>query len=377
MQNRVVFLLLCLGNITISFNVAAITAAVPVISLSLGLPDFLVSKIIPYYLIPYGFGALLYAPLTRYLNYRTVLGVSMVMLAISCFVCGQSSSLNQILIARIVMGITAASAIPLGLMIIGELFERDVRGRLVGVFFSCSFFSSLVGIALSGIANWRWLFYVPAILGFALVVCLIILKVDLLNRKHEAPVNYIKALNNQKIRSVFIFIFAISFLYHGVHKWFGVYLNRIYDLDKLSISFFFIVMAVAGLCGQLLGGVLSDKKGRLVSCYVGIVGLAASTMFLISTYSLIVLGLILGIISMCWTIGHNGVSTVLTDFHDQDRPIIASLNSSIRFISGGLGFYVSSLFVEKSFSLTFFCIGILMIVVALSIPKLVKAAAVK
>jgi hypothetical protein len=63
-------------------------------------------------------------------------------------------------------------------------------------------------------------------------------------------------------------------------------------------------------------------------------------------------------ISAGWTVGHNGVSTVLTDFPDKYRAELASLNSSIRFLSGGLGFYLSGFLIEKSFPLNFFIIGI-------------------
>lgn len=362
-----------MGCITISFNVAAIAAVIPVISIDLGLPDFQVSRIIPYYLMPYGIGALIYAPLTRFVTYRVVMVVSMVLFAVTCFVCGSVQSLEYFLIARILMGITAASAIPLGLMIIGELFEKDVRGRLVGVFFSCAFIASLAGIALSGIASWRWLFYVPAGFGIVLAAGFLIFSSDLLNRVHVGHINYLRVFRNIKIRNVFIFIFAISFLYHGVHKWYGIYLSRIYDLNQFEISVCFIVAALGGFVGQLLGGILSDKKGRLISCVVGIIGLSVGTMLLLGEYPVVVLAMILVVISMCWTVGHNGVSTVLTDFSDCDRPMIASLNSSVRFISGGIGFWVSSFFVEKSFGLTFFVIGVLMLTLAFFLKRIIPA----
>ncbi len=362
---------MCLGCVTISFNIAAIAAVIPVISASLHLSDFEASKIIPYYLMPYGVGALIYAPLTRFVSYRVVMACTMVLFAATCFVCGSAQSLSVILGARIVMGITAASAIPLGLMIIGELFEKEIRGRLVGGFFSCAFFASLAGIALSGIASWRWLFYAPAIFGILLAIGFLVFGSDLLNRVHVGHINYLRIVNNAKIRNVFIFIFVISFLYHGVHKWYGVYLSRVYWLSQFEISVCFIAAALGGIFGQLFGGVLSDKKGRHVSCLAGVVGLAFGVMLLVGHYHVVVLGLILVIISTCWTIGHNGLSTVLTDFPDKDRPMIASLNSSVRFISGGLGFCVSALFVEKSFGLTFFTIGILIFIASLFITKLV------
>lgn len=370
-DRKIVYLLLCLGNITISFNVAAISAAIPAISAGLKLPDILIAKIIPYYMIPYGLGALIYAPLTKYVTYRMVMVITMSIFAVTCLVCGFIHSLGPFLLARIIMGTAAASMIPLGLMLIGELFEKETRGRLVGLFFSCSFFASLAGVTVSGIADWRYLFTIPALLGMLTAVSVLIFGSGLLNKRHTANINYVSALGNPRIRNIFLFIFAISFLYHGVHKWFGIYLSRIYHLDKLSISVFFIVSALAGLTGQILGGYLSDKKGRLVSCYTGIIGLSAGIMLLRGEYSLIMLAAVFILIAMGWTIGHNGISTVLTDFSHQDRPVMASLNSSVRFISGGLGFFVSSFFVAQSFSLTFFCIGILLLLLFFIIRKVI------
>ncbi|VAX34938.1 Cysteine desulfurase [hydrothermal vent metagenome] len=371
-HRKIIYILICLGNITISFNIAAITAAVPAISLDLHQPDFLVSKIISYYLIPYGIGALIYAPLTRYISYRSVLSFVMAGYAVSSFVCGMGQSLNALLMARVAMGITAAGAIPLGLMVIGEFFEKSVRGRLVGGFFSCSFFASLAGVMLGGLMHWRWIFYVPAMLGALMALSFFIFGKKNLRIKHEAPVNYLHIFNKTSIRNIFIFIFILSALYHGVHKWFGVYLDRFYQMDKLTISFFFILAAIGGFIGQHVGGYLSDKKSRLVSCYVGLVGLGITTMLLAGHYSLTILGIIFITLSMFWTIGHNGISTVLTDFPDEDRPLIASLNSSVRFIGGGVGFYVSSFFVKKNFGLTFFYIGILMLFIIIMLNRIFK-----
>jgi MFS family permease len=71
--------------VTISFNVAAIAAVIPAMSLDLGLADLLVAKIIPFYMIPYGIGALIYAPLTRYVSYKVILGCSMALYSSACF----------------------------------------------------------------------------------------------------------------------------------------------------------------------------------------------------------------------------------------------------------------------------------------------------
>lgn len=342
---------------TINLNNTAVEAAVPAMSSSLGIPALLGAKIIPFYLIPYGIGALVYAPLTRYISYQWILTAVILLYALFSYFCATAVSLSPLLMGRLGMGVTAAGVIPLGLIVIGQLFEKKVRGRLVGGFFGCSFLASLAGVAVSGVVDWRWLFLIPAVCGLVTAVAILSCRMELLRHVHGASVNYFKSLKEPQIRNIFIFIFVLSFLYHGVHKWFSIYLSRDYGLDKLAISAFFIIIALGGGIGQLLGGYLSDKKGRRTACAVGIILLSVSTMLLAGHYPLIGLAGLLALISMGWTIGHNGFSTVLTDFPDDHRPEIASLNSSIRFTSGGLGFYVSSFFVERNFGWVFFGIG--------------------
>jgi len=370
-DRKLIYIFLCFGCITISFNVAAIAAAIPAISADLNIPDLLASKIIPFYMIPYGIGALLYAPLTRRFSYRVLLSVPLCIYAFSSYYCASITGIERFFIGRVGMGVAGASAIPLGLLIIGQLFDKNIRGRLVGVFFGCSFIASIAGIVLSGTVSWRWLFYVPALIGAVTALSFLIIPSKALNKIHGVKINYISVFKNVSIRNLFVFIFMISFLYHGVHKWFGVYLSRIYELDKFTISLFFIVILIGGALGQLIGGFITDKKGRLAACIVGILILSFSTMLLFFDHSMYVLAFILSMITFGWTIGHNGVSTVLTDFPEEHRPELASLNSSVRFIAGGIGFQISSLFVEKSFSMTFFIFGFFMFALSFILKKVI------
>lgn len=350
-----------MGNIAISFNVGAIAAAIPNISQDLHLPDFEISKIVPFYMIPYGLGALLYAPLTRFFSYRKILAAAMGVYAVSSLICGFSRSLETILMAQIGAGIAAASSTPLSLMIIGDFFDREIRGRLVGAYFGCSFLASTVGMFFMGLVHWRWLFFIPVVLSVITLLAFGFLNSDLLKRKHTAHINYLRAWVDKDIRRVFLFIFAMSFFYHAIHKWYGIYLNREYHLDKLAVSWILIFVALTGLLGQQIGGYLSDKKGRLKACQAGMLALSAGSILLAGHYPVVILLLILSLIAIGWTVTHNSVSTTLTDFPDNDRPIIASLNSSVRFVSGGLGFSLSKFFVERSFSWTFLGIGLLML----------------
>lgn len=373
-EEIVIYFLLCCGCFTISFNVAAIVAAVPAISADLRVSDILVSDIIPYYMIPYGFGALLYAPLTQCRSYKYISGVSLLLYALACFYCASVSALPQLLAGRLVMGVAGASVIPLGLMIIGQLFDKNVRGRLVGLFFSCSFLASIAGLILSGTVNWRWLFFVPALIGAMTAAFVLFLPLKPFGHvRGGGRIKYGNALKQHHIQKVFFFIMVISFLYHAVHTWFGVYLARRYHLNQMAISSLLLIPLLTGAVGQVAGGYLSDKKDRATACAVGLLILSCSTLLLSGRYPLWGVGLVLGGVAFGWTIGHNGMSTVLTDFPEAYRSEIASLNSSLRFISGGVGFKISRIFIERgmSFEMNFLIMGLGMLVSGLFLRTLV------
>ncbi len=360
-DKKIIYFLLCCGCVTISFNVSALTAALPSISLDMGVSNLAASHLVRYYMLPYGLGALFYAPLTRFVNYRRIMAVSMAVYAVSSLYCAFAANLWQMIAARVMMGFSGAGAIPLGLILIGQLFEKHVRGRLVGLFFSCSFFASIAGIVTLGVKSWHWLFMVPALIGGLTALGFALVRSQELRRVRGVKVDYLKALGQVRIRNVFIFIFVISFLFHGVRNWFGVYLGQVYQMDKLMISTFYVVIAFCGALGQNLGGWISDKRGRYAASWLGVILLSTATIGLSLKLPAMVLLAVMAAVQTGWTVGHNGVLTALTDFPDEHRPEIASLNWAVRFGAGGVGLWLSTPFVERSFEGTFLVTGILML----------------
>lgn len=278
-SKRIIFILLCLQQAAISLNVAALSAVVPTLSRDLMISDILAAKIIPYYMIPYGVGALVYAPLAKKVSTRVIMAATMLLFAVTNFLCAASTSIEPILLYRILMGVVSAGVVPLALIVIGKIFEAEVRGRLVGLFFSCSFVASMTGIFLSATSHWRWLFFVPGILGLLTAVLIFAFKSDLLG-KLEGRVDYLGVFQDKSFLYIFIFITLMSTLYHGVDRWLGVYMDRVYGLKQAAISMMFGVIAVSSAIGQNVGGHLTDKIGRRVSCRVGILMLASAILFL-------------------------------------------------------------------------------------------------
>src|SRR3989338_7832903 len=110
-----------------------------------------------------------------------------------------------------------------------------------------------------GVVHWRWLFFIPAGLALVTSVSFYCLKTDVLRRVHAASVNYFKIFFERPVRRGFIFIFLMSFLYHAVHKWYGLYLHQEYGLEKGGISLFLIMAAMCGLADRISAGTCPIK----------------------------------------------------------------------------------------------------------------------
>lgn len=75
-----------------------------------------------------------------------------------------------------------------------------------------------------------------------------------------------------------------------------------------------------------------------------------------------ILALLMVIWGLGWTFNHAGLSTLLTDLPKEFLNEAASLNSSVRFLSGGLGVFLGGILMQRSFNLEFIIFGICLLV---------------
>ncbi len=73
-----------------------------------------------------------------------------------------------------------------------------------------------------------------------------------------------------------------------------------------------------------------------------------------------------------WTLNHAGLSTFLTDLDKRFMKEIASLNSSVRFIAGGLGVVIGGAVLQKSFIAGFAIYGLFLLAMFLATKKILS-----
>lgn len=402
-MKKLTFIILCLEGAILSFNVAACAALVPSISKDFAVSEFFAGKIIWLYMLPYGVAALFYGPLVRVFDAKKIELICLVFFSLANLLAAASENITSLFTARFLMGIFGASVIPLGLILIAESVESRKRGKTVGIFFGTTFIASLLGLFLSGIISWRLIFLLPAIAGLILLIPMYFYlpnfkpqtkkftplenpaiyggdgiglvqspisygvnrkgwiknsKVKIQSFLTGFSLNYIAAFRSKSILYIFTYIFFISLLYHGIQQWLGVYFSEQYNLGQFMISMLITLTSLSGIFGETIGGWLSDVIGRIKTANLGILLMVISVFLLVIKMHPALLVVLMIAWGLGWTFNHASISTVLTDLPKEFLHEAASLNSSVRFISGGIGTAISGLIMQKSFIVGLILIGL-------------------
>lgn len=83
--------------------------------------------------------------------------------------CGLSTSINMLIVARVVQGLGAAAMSPQTMAIITRIFPPERRGKAMGIWGATAGIASLVGPILGGLlidyAGWEWIFFINVPVG--------------------------------------------------------------------------------------------------------------------------------------------------------------------------------------------------------------------
>jgi len=359
---RSTFFILCLEGAILSFNVAAAATLVPSIARDLALSQFVVGRITWMYMFPYGIAALIYGPLVRAFDAKKVELICLFCFSLANMLAGLSRDIQSLFLARFLMGVFGASVIPLGLILIAQHVPQESRGRYVGLFFGATFVASLLGLFLSGLIQWRWIFFLPAIAGFLLTIAML---AYLPSFKPSAPsfrIEYLSAFKNREIIRIFTYIFAISLFYHAVQQWLAVYFYSKFALSQFLISMLITLTSLSGVFGEVFGGALSDTLGRVKTVNLGILLMAGSVFLLVLKSPLVIIAFLMVAWGLGWTFNHAGLSTMLTDLPKERLNEAASLNSGVRFIAGGAGAKLGEIILQRNFNLGLIFFGICILI---------------
>jgi EmrB/QacA subfamily drug resistance transporter len=108
---------------------------------------------------------------------KRLLMIAVSLFTIGSILCGIADSMVSLIIYRGIQGLGAGGMIPLSMIIVGDLFSIEKRGKIQAVFSTIWALSSIIGPVLGSFfveaLTWRWIFFINIPIGIITVLCLI------------------------------------------------------------------------------------------------------------------------------------------------------------------------------------------------------------
>ncbi len=130
---------------------------------------------------------------------RTILVTGISIFLLGSFFCGVSTSTTQLIVARVVQGLGAASLFTTAFAVVADLFTARERGKYSGIFGAVFGLSSVIGPLVGGFItdtfNWHWCFFINLPIG-AIALTVILTRMPSLKQEqdHKAKIDFTGAL---------------------------------------------------------------------------------------------------------------------------------------------------------------------------------------
>lgn len=119
----------------------------------------------------------LYGKLSDLYGRKKLLMAAVALFTLGSILSGSANSMVLLVIFRGVQGLGAGGMIPLSMIIVGDLYTIEKRGKIQAVFSSIWALASIIGPVLGSFfvetLTWRWIFFINIPIGIAAVICLI------------------------------------------------------------------------------------------------------------------------------------------------------------------------------------------------------------
>ena len=374
--------------------ISSYIAALPYITVELGLNNFQAGALYSAYLVGYAGSAIYLVPLTDKFGPKRILYISAVIsvvghLAFPLF----AEDLIVGLIFRGIAGVGFLGVYTPALRIIAERFSGRRRGSAMGLFVTAQYVSHSVSLVLTGLLlsalEWRDAYIWVALLSVISVPLLILLLKDHSTKLSDTSTGRLnlKVLADPRVRYLILGYSLHAAHVYAVRVWLPVFLTVILVAHEMGGGDAPVVAAATvglalgfGAVGPFLGGVLSDKIGRPQAAIVilSIAGLCAFTIGWVGHWPWAV---IVGITFIyAWAVCADSAiyQAGITEIADQSQlGSTMALQASIGLLGGVLGPIIFGTVLDvlsddKKWVIGFAVCGIITVIAILGLQRLLR-----
>ncbi|MGA9517701.1 MAG: MFS transporter [Trichococcus sp.] len=306
----------------------------------------------------YSYGAAFGVPITlilfRKIERSRMLKLMLFATILTTFALIYAQSFVQLLIVRLLMGISANSYGVLAISTILALSPKDRQGRSLAFYIMGSSLALVIGIpltrVLSAVLDWRSIFW---ILNGMMLVSLAYFMKYLPKADHEATKldlkNELQFFKDGKTLLLLAYTFAMFMGYNAFYTYATPYLLLLFPSIEPLMSLILVALGLASFTGNLIGGHVSDAIGYAKSLMLGSV-LQTAAMLLILVFQpskwLSVLFIIVWLMS-AWFTGLQ-LNTGIAQVTENKSSFMLSINSSLIQLGGAFGASLAAVVINLS-----------------------------
>ncbi|MGY0571514.1 MFS transporter [Bradyrhizobium sp. RDM12] len=270
---------LALAAFAIGTESFVIAGLLPTIANDLSISVSAAGQLVTAYALTYVVGSPILAVTLNNIDRRTVLA-----LALSTFIAGNlfavmASGYALLLASRMLMAVGAGLCMPTALAVSVAVASPDRRGRAVALVTSGMTIATVVGVPLGNLVGslfgWRATFAMVAMLG---AIALAGLLFGLPRGLPKSTASLAERLAVARHGNVLIaLLITVLWALGGftMFTYFAVPLRAL-GFDAMHISLALLVFGAAAAIGNILGGLLADRLGTVVTAALGLTGMASA-----------------------------------------------------------------------------------------------------
>ena len=306
----------------------------------------------------YSYGAAFGVPITlilfRKVERSRMLKLMLFATILTTFALIYAQNFVQLLIVRLLMGISANSYGVLAISTVLALSPKDRQGRSLAFYIMGSSLALVIGIpltrALSSILDWRSIFW---ILNAMMLLSLAYFMKYLPKADHEATKldlkNELQFFKDGKTLLLLAYTLMMFMGYNAFYTYATPYLLLLFPSIEPLMSLILVALGLASFTGNLLGGHVSDAIGYAKSMMLGAV-LQTAAMLLILVFQpskwLSVLFIIIWLMSAWFT--DLQLNTGIAQVTDNKSSFMLSINGSLIQLGGAFGASLAAVVINLS-----------------------------